>query len=90
MSNKPNLPPAVNPPSQGGGKPPDVDQPPSAGQPPQTPSGGGQGQDKKRVRIRKPGKWVDVDVDAEVRKGRFRYVKFTDDDGLETYWIAPE
>jgi len=80
MSGRPNQPPTVNPPPQGGGKPPDVGQPPPAVQPP----------GKKKARIRKQGKWVDVDVDAEVRKGRFRYVKFTDDDGLETYWLAPE
>ena len=45
---------------------------------------------KKRVKVRKGGRWVDVDVDGEVRKGRFKYVKFVDDDGLDTYWISPE
>jgi hypothetical protein len=45
---------------------------------------------KKRVRIRKGRKWVEVDVDGEIRKGRFKYVKFVDDDGLDTYWISPE
>jgi hypothetical protein len=45
---------------------------------------------RKKVRIRKGGRWVDVDVDGEVRKGRFKYVKFVDDDGLDTYWISPE
>ena len=46
---------------------------------------------KKKVRIRKDKKWVDVDVDGEVKKGRFKYVKFVDDDdGLDTYWISPE
>jgi len=46
---------------------------------------------KKKVKIRKGGKWVDVDVDGEVVKGRFKYVKFVDsDDGLETYWISTE
>ena len=45
---------------------------------------------KKRVRIRKGRKWVEVDVDDEVRKGRFKYVRFVDDDGLDTYWISPE
>jgi len=45
---------------------------------------------KKRVKIRKGRKWVEVDVDGEVRKGRFKYVKFVDDDGLDTYWISPE
>jgi hypothetical protein len=45
---------------------------------------------KKRVRIRKGRKWVEVDVDDEVKKGRFKYVKFVDDDGLDTYWISPE
>jgi hypothetical protein len=29
-------------------------------------------------------------VDGEVKKGRFKYVKFVDDDGLDTYWISPE
>jgi len=66
--------------------------PPSANQPPKSPAGSDQGsQGKKKARIRKPGKWVEVDVDGEIIKGRFKYVKFTDsDDGLETYWIAPE
>jgi hypothetical protein len=45
---------------------------------------------KKKVKIRKDKKWVDVDVDEEIRKGRFKYVKFVDDDGLDTYWISPE
>jgi hypothetical protein len=45
---------------------------------------------KKRVKVRKGRKWVEVDVDGEVRKGRFKYVKFVDDDGLDTYWISPE
>jgi len=45
---------------------------------------------KKKVKIKKGGKLVDVDVDGEVKKGRFKYVKFIDDDGLETYWISPE
>jgi len=45
---------------------------------------------RKKVRIRKGKKWVEVDVDGEVRKGRFKYVKFVDDDGLDTYWISPE
>jgi len=45
---------------------------------------------KKKVKIRKGGRWVDVDVDGEIRKGRFKYVKFVDDDGLDTYWISPE
>jgi len=45
---------------------------------------------KKKVKVRKGGRWVDVDVDGEIRKGRFKYVKFVDDDGLDTYWISPE
>jgi len=45
---------------------------------------------KKRVKVRKGKKWVEVDADSEVRKGRFKYVKFVDDDGLDTYWISPE
>jgi len=45
---------------------------------------------KKKVKIRKDKKWVDVDVDGEVKKGRFKYIKFVDDDGLDTYWISPE
>jgi hypothetical protein len=52
--------------------------------PPSTPPG------KKKVKIRKGKKWVEVDVDGEVKKGRFKYVKFVDDDGLDTYWISPE
>jgi hypothetical protein len=46
---------------------------------------------KKKVKVRKGGRWVEVDVDGEVKKGRFKYVKFVDDDdGLDTYWISPE
>jgi hypothetical protein len=46
---------------------------------------------KKKAKIRKKGKWDNVDVDGEITKGRFKYIKFTDDDdGLETYWISPE
>jgi len=57
--------------------------PPATGQ---SPSGKG----KKKAKIRKGKRWVEVDVDDVVQKGRFKYVKFTDDDGLETYWISPE
>jgi hypothetical protein len=45
---------------------------------------------RKKVRIRKGKKWVEVEADSEVKKGRFKYVKFVDDDGLDTYWISPE
>jgi len=45
---------------------------------------------KKKVKVRKDKKWVDVDVNEEIKKGRFKYVKFVDDDGLDTYWISPE
>ena len=45
---------------------------------------------KKKVKIRKDKKWVDVDADSEIKKGRSKYVKFVDDDGLDTYWISPE
>jgi len=45
---------------------------------------------KKKVRIRKGDRWVEVDADSEIKKGRFKYVKFVDDDGLDTYWISPE
>jgi len=62
--------------------------PDAPGQPPASP---GQPPGKKKVKIRKGGKWVDVDVDGEVVKGRFKYVKFVDsDDGLDTYWISQE
>jgi hypothetical protein len=45
---------------------------------------------KKKVKVRKGKKWVEVDVNEEIKKGRFKYVKFVDDDGLDTYWISPE
>jgi len=64
------------------GRQPPPAEPPMA--PPVQPPG------RKKVRIRKGGRWVDVDVDGEVKKGRFKYVKFVDDDGLDTYWISPE
>ena len=62
--------------------------PPKPPEPPRAPPI--QPPDKKKVKIRKDNKWVDVDVDGEVKKGRFKYVKFVDDDGLDTYWISPE
>jgi len=63
------------------------DSPGPPGQPPASP---GKPPVKKKVKIRKGGKLVDVDVDGEVKKGRFKYVKFVDDDGLDTYWISTE
>jgi hypothetical protein len=54
------------------------------------PDSPGQPPGRKKVKIRKGKKWVEVDVDGEVKKGRFKYVKFVDDDGLDTYWISPE
>jgi hypothetical protein len=45
---------------------------------------------KKKVRVRRGGKWTEIDADDVVQKSRFKYVKFTDDDGLDTYWISPE
>jgi len=54
------------------------------------PDSPGQPPGKKKVKVRKGKKWVEVDVDGEVKKGRFKYVKFVDDDGLDTYWISPE
>jgi len=62
--------------------------PPKPPEPPRSPPTQPPG--RKKVRIRKGGKWVDVDVNAVVVKGRFKYVKFVDDDGLDTYWISPE
>jgi hypothetical protein len=58
-------------------------QPPATGQPPSD-------KGKKKVKIRKGKKWVEVDADDTIQKGRFKYVKFTDDDGLETYWMTSE
>jgi hypothetical protein len=58
-------------------------QPPATGRPPSD-------KGKKKVKIRKGNKWVEADADGEIKKGRFKYIKFTDDDGLETYWIFPE
>jgi hypothetical protein len=55
-----------------------------------TPPAGNQPPGKKKVRIRKGRRWVEVDADDVIQKCRFRYVKFTDEDGLETYWISPE
>jgi hypothetical protein len=57
---------------------------PGAPGPPSVPPG------KNKVKIRKGKKWVEVDTDSEIKKGRFKYVKFVDDDGLDTYWISPE
>jgi len=62
--------------------------PPKPPEPPRSPPIQPPG--KKKVKIRKDKKWVEVDVDGEVKKGRFKYVKFVDDDGLDTYWISPE
>ncbi len=67
----------------GRANPPPKEQLPATGQPPSD-------KGKEKVKIRKQGKWVEVDADGIIQKGRFKYVKFTDDDGLETYWISPE
>ena len=61
---------------------------PDAPGPPSAPPGKSPG--KKKVKIRKDKKWVEIDADSEIKKGRFKYVKFVDDDGLDTYWISPE
>jgi len=57
---------------------------------PESPTPPIQSPGRKKVKVRKGRKWVEVDADSEVRKGRFKYVKFVDDDGLDTYWISPE
>ena len=57
---------------------------------PESPTPPIQPPDRKKVKIRKGKKWVEVDVNEEIKKGRFKYVKFVDDDGLDTYWISPE
>ena len=45
---------------------------------------------KKVKKIRKNKKWVEVEVQDEKKKGPFRYIKFVDEDGLETWWMAVE
>jgi len=61
---------------------------PGAPGPPSSPPGKPPG--KKKVKIRKDKKWIEVDADSEIKKGKFKYVKFVDEDGLDTYWISPE
>ena len=45
---------------------------------------------KKVEKIRKGKKWIEVEVQDEKKKGPFKYVKFVDEDGLETWWITVE
>jgi hypothetical protein len=54
----------------------------------QLPATGPSDKGKEKVKIRKGKKWVEVEGDV-VQKGRFKYVEFTDDDGLDTWWIVP-
>ena len=41
----------------------------------------------KKVKIRKGGKWVEVGGDEVGHAGR-KFIKFKDEDGLTTYWLA--
>jgi hypothetical protein len=62
--------------------------PPAQGQGSQTPSPPApppQGQ----VKIHKNRQWVFVTPKGKKQKGMFTYVEFTDDDGLDTWWIVP-
>ena len=56
-----------------------------ANNPPNPPTPPPQGQ----VKIRKKGQWVNVAPKSKKQKGMFTYVEFTDDDGLDTWWILP-
>jgi len=65
----------ANPPSQGAQTNP----------PAQTPAHPPQGQ----IKIHKNRQWVFVAPKDKKQKGMFTYVEFTDDDGLDTWWIVP-
>jgi len=42
-----------------------------------------------KIRIRKNRQWVLITPKSMKQKGMFTYAEFTDDDGLDTWWIVP-
>ena len=74
----------ANPPSQGAQANPPVQTPanPPAHGPPIPPPQG-------QIRIRKNRQWVLITPKSMKQKGMFTYAEFTDNDGLDTWWIVP-
>jgi len=71
---------SANPPSQRAqANPPQTPANPLAPTPP--PQG--------KIRIRKNRQWVSITPKSMKQKGMFTYAEFTDDDGLDTWWIVP-
>jgi len=44
---------------------------------------------RSQIRIHKNHQWIFVTPKSMKQKGMFTYVEFTDDDGLDTWWIVP-
>ena len=42
-----------------------------------------------QIKIRRHGQWVLVTPKGKKQKGMFTYVEFTDEDGLDTWWVVP-
>jgi len=42
-----------------------------------------------QIRIRKNRQWVLIAPKSMKQKGMFTYAEFTDNDGLDTWWIVP-
>ena len=68
----------ANPPSRGAQA-----NPPSQASHAPTPPAQGQ------IRIHKNRQWVLITPKSMKQKGMFTYAEFTDNDGLDTWWIAP-
>jgi hypothetical protein len=66
----------ANPPSQGA----------QANPPAQTPANP---PSRGQIRIRKNRQWVSITPKSTKQKGMFTYAEFTDNDGLDTWWIVP-
>ena len=71
-------------PSQTPADPPQGKGAPNPG-PPSVPSPPAVGQ----IKIRRHGQWVLVTPKGKKQKGMFTYVEFTDEDGLDTWWVVP-
>ena len=67
----------ANPPSHGAQANPPAQASPAPTPPPQG-----------KIRIRKKRQWVLITPKSMKQKGMFTYAEFTDNDGLDTWWIV--
>jgi len=68
----------ANPPSKGTQANPPAQASPAPTHPPQG-----------QIRIHKNRQWVLITPKSMKQKGMFTYAEFTDNDGLDTWWIVP-